>query len=230
MRRFTQIIKRVILNNKFTIFIRTTLLIAMIVSTYNWEWLTLFLTLISYGLTYLYVIFARYNIILPKEFQIIIIFFIYWALFLWEANLFYEKYFWWDILHHLFSWLALGFIGFLILYIFYKSWKFKAPILIIPVFSFCFALAIWSLWEIFEFFLDASFWVNWQKARKLCETLLQCDSRLWVMDTMYDLIIDSIWALFASIVWYIFLKKWESFFWFDSLIKKFETLNKDLFK
>ena len=230
MNKFTTILKNLIISNKFIIFIRTTLIIAMIIATYNREWLTLFLTIISYILTYFYVIFKKYSINLPKEFQSIIIFFIYTSLFIWEAQDFYGKYSWWDSLHHLFSWLALWFIGFLILYIFYKSWKFQAPPIIIVIFSFCFALAIWATWEIFEFSLDEFLWANWQKARYLCDGILQCNSRLWVMDTMYDLILDTIWAIIASTTWYIFLKKWESFRWFDSLIERFEELNKNLFK
>lgn len=229
MQKFFNTLKKIILSNSFTILIRISLIIAMIISTYHKDWLALFLTLVSYALTYFYLIFSKYHVNIPKEFQIIIILSIYTSLFLWEANLFYEKYFWWDDLHHLFLWLASGFTGFLILYIFYKSWNFKAPILIISIFSFCFALALWALWEIFEFGLDSFFWVNWQKSRNLCEISLQCDSRLWVIDTMNDLIIDSIWAFFTSAVWYVFLKKWESFSWFDKLIEKFEAINKNLF-
>ena len=49
------------------------------------------------------------------------------------------------------SHMALGFIGFLILFTLFEEKKISAKPITIAIFSFCFALAIGAIWEIFEF-------------------------------------------------------------------------------
>ena len=224
------IIKKIFLSDNFTNFIRIILVLAIFVWIYEQNWMAIFVTILTLILTYFDLIFVRYNIVIPKEFQVLVIFFIVGSLFLWEVHNFYERYYWWDSLLHTFSWLALGFIGFIILYVFYKSWKFDAPAWIIAMFAFCFAMALWVLWEIFEFLVDEFLWWNMQRARNLELVYDVFDTRLWVKDTMYDLMLDAFWALIASISWYIYLKKWESFKWFNKMVEKFEIANKKLFK
>lgn len=223
-------LKKIFLSDKFTVFIRVILVLAILVWIYEQNWMAIFVTVLTLILTYFDVIFNRYNIVVPRELQILVIFFIVASLFLWEVHNFYEKYYWWDSLLHTFSWLALWFIWFIILYVFYKSWKFNAPAWIIAMFAFCFAMALWALWEIFEFLVDEFLWWNMQRARDLELVYWVFDTRLWVKDTMYDLMLDALWALVASISWYIYLKKWESVKWFDKMVEKFEKSNEKLFK
>lgn len=230
MKKIIPFIKKITLSDNFTLFIRFTLFIAIIIWFYEQNWMAVFVTFLTYILTYFYIIFEKYKIIIPKEFQLIIIFFIYFSLFLGEVHNFYEKYFLWDTLLHLFSGLALWFVWFLILYIFYKSWKFQAPKSIIALFAFSFAMMLWAVWEIFEFLVDEFTTANMQKAKDLEFIYWYFDTRLWVRDTMFDLMIDTVWAIIASWVWYIYLKKWESFKIFDKMVSKFEESNKKLFK
>lgn len=124
--------------------------------------------------------------------------------------------------------MALGFAGFLILYIIYRTGGFRASFKLIAIFSFCFALALGALWEIFEFGVDTFFGANMQKARGLgLES--NCNTRLGVVDTMWDLILDAIGALIASITGYYYLKN-KKIPIFSSLIKRFEEKNPNLFK
>lgn len=68
-----------------------------------------------------------------------------------------------------------------------------------------------------------------QKARNLELIYGYCDTRLGVIDTMVDLIVDSIGALFASLIGYIYLVKGEVRF-FDRFITSFEKENPRFFK
>lgn len=230
MWRILKLMKKVFFSDSFTMFIRFTLVVAIIIWIYEQNWITVFITILTLNLTYFYLIFAKYKIVIPQEFQVIIIFFIYFSLFLWEVNNFYEKIFWWDTILHAFAWIVLWFIGFLIMYMLYKAWKLKAPKLIIAIFAFSFAMMLWVVWEIFEFWVDEFTNANMQKAKDLELIYWYFDTRLWVRDTMFDLHIDALWALIASITWYIYLKKWEEFKFIHKMIKKFEDSNKKLFK
>lgn len=230
MNKIIRFLQNVFLSDKFTLFLRLTLILAIVEWIFSFSLFNVFISLLALILTYTHIeIEKRYNIVIPRGFQVLIIIFVYCSLFLWEIHSFYIKYPWWDTLLHWFSWLALWFVWFLILYVFYKSWKFKAPIFLIAVFSFSFWMALWAIWEIFEFLVDESLGMNMQKARWLEIVYWHFDTRLWVMDTMQDLIIDAVWTLIASTSWYFYLKKGDMK-WISGLIASFEKANKSLFK
>jgi len=65
----------------------------------------------------------------------------------------------------------------------------------VALFSFSFALAMGAVWEIFEFSMDASIGFNMQR------------TDTGVFDTMSDLIVDTLGALFVCIAGYFYLKK-----------------------
>ncbi|MDD3993575.1 MAG: hypothetical protein PHX15_00035 [Candidatus Nanoarchaeia archaeon] len=211
------------------IFLRIVLIIAIPISVWENNFLFVFLSLLSFCLTFLPKIIERkYNIDIPSELEIIIVLFIYAGIFLGGVRDFYYRYWWWDSLLHAISGLALGFIGFLILYTLYKTNKFKASPKTIVLFTFCFALAMGTTWEIFEFGIDQIFGYNMQKARYLCSSQGYCDSRIGVIDSMVDLILDAFGALVASFAGYFYLSKGKSFL-FQRFIKRFEKENKHLF-
>jgi RNAse (barnase) inhibitor barstar len=121
-----------------------------------------------------------------------IIVFVYATLFLGEVGSFYERFWWWDIALHIGSAMAFGCIGFVIMYLLFKSNKLEANSFWLSVFTFCFAVSIGVIWEIFEFSMDQIFGMNMQKSG--------------LIDTMWDLIVDSIGGLIASIAGYAFMK------------------------
>ncbi len=206
--------------------IRLSLILAIIGASLEKSWITLFVSSLSLLLTFLpNIIQKTYKIKLPIEIQIIIVLFIYGALFLGMARDWYRQIWWWDSVMHGFSGIALGFTGFLILYTLHKSNKLQASPFLIVLFSFCFALAMGALWEIFEFGMDHFFERDMQRARFSIEEIKDYGStRLVIYDTMWDLILDSLGALIASIAGYIYLKKGKIFI-FGNLIKKFEKIN-----
>lgn len=199
------------------LFIRINLLISIVSSILYYSWIILFVSIIVFILTFIPLLFQkRYKINLPIEIELITVLFIYATLFLGEVHGYYTLFWWWDLLLHTGSALTLGFIGFTIMFILYKGNKVSASPIIIAIFSFSFALSIGAVWEIFEFTLDNLLGLNMQKTG--------------LVDTMWDLIVDSIGALIASTFGYLYLKKDKIFlFGFGNIIRKFQKLNPKLF-
>jgi hypothetical protein len=191
-----------VLNNRHRIYIilanlfRLLLLGAIIGNVLTDNWLNLFTSLLTLALTYLPIFLKDKNYIyIPPSFQLIILAFIFASLYLGELNEYYLKFWWWDIMLHTLSGVILGFIGFALIYILNKDTKVNLALssLFIAIFSFTFAVSVGVLWEIFEFTMDWVFGLNMQKSG--------------LVDTMWDLIVDSLGALFSSIMGYIYLKR-----------------------
>ncbi len=199
-----------------TIIFEISIIIAIIISLIRQNWLSLFVAVLTF-LLILYPLFfeRRYQIKLPNELNLIAILFIYFSLYLGEIHKYYTKLWWWDIILHTSSGIVLGFIGFGVLFILYKRQKVNASPIILAIFSFCFALAIGSVWEIFEFSMDQFFGLNMQKSG--------------LRDTMWDLIVDSGGALIASAIGFIYLKTGKKGI-LDAILKKFIKENPNLIK
>jgi hypothetical protein len=194
--------------------------------------MSLFVSILALTLSFVpELIRKKYKISLPRFIQVFIIIFIFASLFLGEIQSFYQRFWWWDSLLHLLSGVALGFSGFLIVYILDKTGRFSSSIFLMSTLAFCFALAIGTLWEIFEFFMDTFFGLDMQKSKNLCAELSGvCDTRLGLIDTMIDLVLDSLGALYAVTIGYFYLKNENSPKLFRNLVKEFESRNIHLFK
>jgi hypothetical protein len=173
--------------------IRILIVIAIIGEIINKRWTLLFATIGILILTFIpTLIEKRYKVHLPIEFEFLIIAFIYASIFLGELKGYYSRLWWWDIVLHTGSGLAFGLIGFLILYILQRNGKIEASPIWMSVFSFSFGLAIGAMWEIYEFGMDQLVGANMQGSS--------------LLDTMWDLIVDSIGALIVSIVGFYYIK------------------------
>ena len=138
----------------------------------------------------------KYKIKLLPEFSFFIVAFMYASIVLGGISHYYNKFWWWDSLLHLGSGVMLGVAGFLIIFILYETKQFSSSALLVSFLVVCFALALGTLWEVFEFALDQTL-----------KTTLQPD----LFDTMKDLINDSIGAVIVAVFgyWYIrFQKGW----------------------
>lgn len=205
------------------------LLIAFPISLWERYWHNSFLTLLAFIL----ILFAwkgkeRYEIYLPADLQLIVILFIYIGLFLGGARNFYDTYDWLDSVMHFASGLGLGFIGFLIPYSLYKTKKLKAPPILLAIFGLCFALSLGSLWEMYEFGMDYFFGLDMQRSRVLEQVYGHFKTRLGLLDTMKDLLLNAGGALIASVAGYLYLKKGE-FFLFEKVVDKIEKENPRFF-
>ncbi len=173
-----------------------------------------FFSALIFCITFLPHIFARrIKVHLPVEFEFFIIVFMYLALFLGDLGSYYEKFWWWDLFLHAGSGMAIGFIGFLVLFIMYRKDRIRGNPFVIAVFSFCFALAIGALWEIFEYSMDQIFGLNMQRSG--------------LVDTMEDLIVNSIGALITSTIGYLYLRG-KNITLVQRLVNKFMEKNQNL--
>ena len=93
----------------------------------------------------------------------------------------------------------------------------------IAMFSFAFALAIGALWEIGEFTMDS--FLGPISNNALTQTVV---NGCGLVDTMKDLIGDSIGALFTAIMGYLYLK-WDSGILVKSVTKEFKKDNPRFF-
>jgi hypothetical protein len=125
---------------------------------------------------------------IPSEVQIIAILFVFASLFLGEVRDFYGRVWWWDLALHSTAGLLLGLLGFQIVYVLNKSRAMQVRMRpsFIALFSFAFAVAIGTLWEIFEFAMDQAFGLAMQKPVP--------GDPSGLTDTMSDMIVNAIGA------------------------------------
>ena len=170
------------------------LVAAGLIGVFREAWTTVFISTITLLLTmYTLNIYIKHQTPLAPGFFFATIFFLYATLFLGEVHNFYERFWWWDAILHAGSGLGFGLIGTIILIMMFRRQKIKASPLAISLFAFSLSMAIGAVWEIFEFGMDQLFNFNMQKTG--------------LVDTMYDLIVNSIGALIASFAGYRYLTK-----------------------
>lgn len=197
------------------VIVRLVLVLAFISSVLEEEMLIAFIITLNLIITFLPRLYEKkYHIDIPIEFEILIIVFVYASLFLGEVQGFYSVFWWWDLLLHAGAGVAIGFAGFAILYVMYKGGRIRASPRTIALFAFCFSLSAGALWEIYEFGMDQAFGLNMQKSG--------------LMDTMADLIVDALGALFASFIGYLYLKYGRALY-FEKVINRFVNNNPHLF-
>jgi len=199
----------------------------------QWELLfSSFLTLILFLLPSFF--HKRTKISIPPAFQIIALLFIFASMYLGEIRRFFDIYPWWDTMLHSFSAMFLAYIGFLLIFTLNKDENIHLVLspFFIALFTFCFSLTVGTVWEIFEFLGDEIFGTNMQKARNLNDiTSGVIDSRLGIVDTMKDLIVDALGAFIVAIIGYYYCRKKmvkDNAFW--RLKDQFFNHNPDVFK
>jgi hypothetical protein len=162
----------------------------------NWE--NVFLTAIVIALTLVPAfLFRRYRVIIPPEFQLVAALFNFVSLFLGSALDFYYHFWWWDIVLHTASGFLLGIIGFVALFVLNQTDRVRPAMKpgFIAFFGVTFAVTLGVAWEIFEFACDR-FWPH----------LSMQSLETGVVDTMVDLIVDTIGAVVVALMGYAYLK------------------------
>ena len=148
----------------------------------------------------------RHNFIIPSKMMVLYTLFLYGAIFLGEVMAFYYNVPHWDTFLHGLSGAMLGALGYTVISVLNRSDSVPVNLspLFVAFFTFCFAMTMGMIWEIYEFSVDSLFGTNMQKfafedgTGKIGQAAL--------MDTMKDLIVDTIGALTMSIIGYISLK------------------------
>ena len=157
----------------------------------------------------------RAQLTLPPSFLAGIAVFVMASLYLGELHSFYERFWWWDIALHFFSALGVGTIGFLLVLMMFEGDRYAAPPWALGLLSFCLAITVGTLWEIFEYAMDSLFGYNMQKSG--------------LQDTMGDLIVNAVGAALAALGGVIYMsgdKGWNLVGAFDAFI----TANRQRFR
>ena len=100
---------------------------------------------------------------------------------------------------------------FLFVFFLFEGDRYAAPPWALGLIAFCFALSIGALWEIFEFTMDQLFGLNMQKSG--------------LIDTMWDLIVDTGGALFGASAGFLYLKGRTTTL--GGMIEEFVELNRN---
>ena len=157
---------------------------------------------------------SRTRLIVPAALQTMFVVFTFLAMYFGEIFNYYERFWWWDVMLHSTSGFMLGLLGYLLLYSMNhdRTIFFHINSFCVMLFAFCFALACGALWEVFEFAGDYLLGMNMQKSVYVTDVAeLAPYINRWgrfmdpgLLDSMKDLIVDSIGALVAVIGGYIY--------------------------
>ena len=116
---------------------------------------------------------------------------------------------------HGFSAFIIGLTGFISVYVFYLAERINMKPFYIFFFSFSFAIALGTIWEVFEFLMDYLLGTNMMRSG--------------LADTMTDIMMNITGAFIASLIGFFYVKN-ERFFIVDRVIRKLVLKNRKLFK
>ena len=155
-------------------------------------WPAVFVTLAALALTVLPGLLAgRVGLRLPPSFLAAIGVFVLATLYLGEVQDFYNRFWWWDLALHFGSAMGFGILGFLLVFMLFQGDRYAAPPWALGVLSFCLAMTVGALWEIFEYAMDTLFGFNMMKSG--------------LPDTMGDLMVDAVGAALAALAGVVYL-------------------------
>lgn len=137
----------------------------------------------------------RWHIAFPPEIDLMVAILLCLHYVLGEYGDFYERFFWWDIFLHGINSLIFGFIGFIFAYALLLTERIQTKPLFVSMFAVFFAVFVGVVWELTEFAMDQAFGFNMQKSG--------------LMDTMADLITDTLGAMLVGAIGFVYLKQPE---------------------
>lgn len=148
----------------------------------------------------------KWRVEIPSGMMILYLLFLYAAIYLGEVQSFYYRIPHWDMILHGFSGGMLGALAFSFVRLLNNSDRVHVELnpLFTAVFAFCFSITLGVFWEFYEYSVDGMLGLNMQKF--LQENGAMFSGRDALCDTMQDLIINAVGALFTSVVGFISLK------------------------
>lgn len=188
--------RRIRLATAITIGLQLALFAALLSALWTSHWFDAFVAGAVLAMTFAPLLIGRrFAFYLPPELEFLVIVFIFASLFLGEVHGYYVRYWWWDVALHTGSGLLLGSFGFLLVFVLNRdpAVRLRMNPKFVALFSFMFAVALGALWEIFEFAMDQWFGLNMQKSG--------------LVDTMWDLIVDTLGALVMSSFGWLYLAR-----------------------
>lgn len=172
--------------------IRLLLLAEAVVAAWTGVLPALFVTLAALVLTLLPGLLAsRVGLRLPPSFLAATALFVLATLYLGEVQDFYDRFWWWDLALHFGSAMGFGILGFLLVFMLFQGDRYAAPPWAVGALSFCLAMTVGVLWEIFEYAMDTLFGFNMMKSG--------------LPDTMGDFLVNTLGAALAALAGVIYL-------------------------
>lgn len=209
-------IRRILSQPLLVLAVWAVLVVAVPTAIYEARWSLAFVALATMALLLVPVLASRrLGIRLPASFLAGIAVFIFGTIFLGEAADFYNRYWWWDVVLHGGSAVGFGLTGFLFVFMLFEGDRYAAPAWAVAFISFCFALSIGTLWEIFEFVVDQTLGTNMQKSG--------------LIDTMWDLIVDTLGASIGAVAGWFYLRGRE-LGGLTAALRDFVRANRKLFR
>ena len=151
-----------------------------------------FVSLAALGLTFVPgLVASRVGLRLPQSFLAAIALFVLSTLYLGEVRQFYDRLWWWDLAMHMGSAMGFGILGFLLVLMLFEGDRYAAPPWAMAALSFCLAITVGTLWEVFEFAMDSLFGFNMLKSG--------------LPDTFGDLIVNAFGAAGAALAGLVYL-------------------------
>lgn len=177
------------IHHRIKLGLQLALLLGLAVELYEMQWMNAALVFGILVVTFLPRLLARgLELAVPPQMELLAIGFVFASVFLGETRDFYGRFWWWDLLLHATSGGLLGALGFLLVYVLNETPRVELHMRprFLAFFAFCFAVAIGTAWEIFEFGVDRLFETTMQKPT--------ANDPSGLTDTMEDLIVDAIGA------------------------------------
>ena len=204
---------------RLTLAIQIALAVGLALFLWRRDWENVFLTAMVIGLTLLPALLGRYRILVPPEFQLISALFVFLSFFLGSAEDFYYKYWWWDVVLHTSSGFLFGIVGFLAVFLLNQSDRIPKGTkpLFVCMFAVTFAVTAGVVWEIFEFIVDS-----------VAPAVNMQSRETGVVDTMYDLIVDTLGAIIVAALGWAYAKTGRYSFIADA-VQSFVQRNPRLF-
>lgn len=152
------------------------------------------------------------HIKVPMAMDIIFVAFCFGTMILGDVADFYGRFPWWDKLHHAISGVLLGILSFEIINTFNKvdGKEIRFPPLFVAIWMVCFAMAVGSIWEIWEYITDGLFGFNSQQylsTRGTFDNSVPLEGHEALKDTMQDLILDLVGSGAMALFSYFYLRK-----------------------
>ncbi|MFN6924929.1 MULTISPECIES: hypothetical protein [Tabrizicola] len=155
--------------------------------------LAIFVATSALALTFLpQLVASRMRLRLPNSFLAAAAAFVLSTIYLGEMHDFYNRLWWWDLVLHGSSAMGFGILGFLLIFMLFEGDRYAAPPWAIGVLSFCVAMTVGALWEVFEYGMDQIFGLNMQKSG--------------LDDTMSDIMVNALGAAIAGLAGAAYLK------------------------
>ena len=207
------------LHRRVTIALQIALLVGIGLEVSAGQWLNAATTTAVLALTLLPLLIGRrFNVFVPPELEALALLFVFAALFLGEVRGYYVRFWWWDLVLHSVSGFLLGIVGFLLVYVLNEKEDLERHMKpgFVALFAFMFAVGLGALWEIFEFAMDSFFGLNMQRSG--------------LVDTMWDLIVDTAGALFIAMLGYLYLRRARGVSFLERWIDRFIQSNRRFFE